>query len=343
MVALVTPIKRARMALLRHIMSACCATALMACGVLPTSESGTVRDGHKGRMSVDDSFARLAILHLRAPSEQTTRRLVDHPVIDGLLARRKLFNDKEITHETFLRTLLDSGIDIEAAQRVLAYWHGREDLLVRSASESLKTLPSDTLFNGTIYLVVGSDNVPLSQDIAIDVTTGSFNASPHDVSYQVTHEAHHVGFMSSRPLPPIKDLTSSKDLLTLIHYSTQLEGMAVHSVYESRKRNGHLANDPDYGVYMESTVACHVIRDFEAILSKVSRATTLSQDQVGQILSAMSSGRRLWYQFGAIVSWELEKTQGTQMLVSSIDNPELFWHVANELLVTGCTPQPTTN
>jgi hypothetical protein len=53
---------------------------------------------------------------------------------------------------------------------------------------------------------------------------------------------------------------------------------------------------------------------------------------VGALLTAMSSGERIWYQFGALACWELERTRGRPALIASITSPDLFAKVVSDLL-----------
>lgn len=58
----------------------------------------------------------------------------------------------------------------------------------------------------------------------------------------------------------------------------------------------------------------------------------VADEVVGTVLNAMSSGERIWYRFGALVCWALERQQGRRQLVDAIKRPEIFLEVANSLL-----------
>jgi len=44
--------------------------------------------------------------------------------------------------------------------------------------------------------------------------------------------------------PKMADITSCADLLNLVEYSTQLEGMAVLAAYQRRQKDHALGDDP---------------------------------------------------------------------------------------------------
>ena len=52
--------------------------------------------------------------------------------------------------------------------------------------------------------------------------------------------------MSYHPPPKLADVKSCADLLQLVEYSTQMEGMAVLAAYQRRRDERALAEDPDY-------------------------------------------------------------------------------------------------
>jgi hypothetical protein len=112
---------------------------------------------------------------------------------------------------------------------------------------------------------------------------------------------------------------------------TQLEGMAVHAAYAPRKAAGALGADEDYRVYRDPRHAQEVRRAYAARIRQV-QAGTFSPRLVGEVLTALSSGERLWYRFGALVAREIEARGGRAALVRTIRERGAFFRAIDELM-----------
>jgi hypothetical protein len=169
-------------------------------------------------------------------------------------------------------------------------------------------------------------------DIILNVGHEHFRQAPSELGFYATHEAHHVGFLAYRPSSRLTDLNDPGRLRELIGYMTHLEGMGVHAAYSPRQRHGGLAADQDYRIYTDDAEADRVVARYFELLAGLPRKGRISDDEVGRVLNAMSSGERVWYRFGALVCRNLERSQGRRALVESIANPTVFSNAVTNIL-----------
>jgi hypothetical protein len=281
---------------------------------------------------VDDSFARIAFELGTRDDADLGHKLLAHPALAAILRHEGMAGNRKATPNTTLDRILSSVRRAPPTSRVLDAWAGRDDELADFVGAAASYLASDVAFGGTVYLIVGYDiGIAASPDIALNVAHGHFQADPRELGFYATHEAHHIGFFALRGTPEVKQLNEPEQLLTLVRFYTQLEGMGVHAAYPVRAQHGALAGDADYSVYTDSAAAERVTSRYADVVDRIS-ADRLGDDDVGQILGAMSSGERLWYQFGALVCSALERSRGRQAVIESITKPELFWAEATDLL-----------
>lgn len=278
------------------------------------------------------SFARDALRFQERPDDALLRRLEASPELAALLRHRRLSGDRSVTaHELLTRVLAAAPED--GTRAVLDRWQLHEAELIAAADRSAHYLPPGHDFGGQVHFVIGYDiAVAAPPDVAINAAHAHFREQPEEVAHYVTHEAHHVGFLSLRTLPSLERLREPGELTRLVHFLTQMEGMAVHSVYEPRRDAGHLGADDDYRLYEDPEEAARVTRRYAEVLALAGGTETLADETIGQVLEAMSSGERLGYRFGALASWTLERDEGRDALVSSVADPRVFRRKVDELL-----------
>lgn len=298
----------------------------------PPSPPTTLAE-NSGRVHVDDSFARLALRWLAEDAQGLRLKLLAHPALSAMLRHERLAGDRSITKQALLDRILRSVRRARPTSRVLEAWAGRGDALIWYAGEAARYLPAGTAFTGTIYLAMGYDiGVAAPPDVVLNVAHEHFETAPSELGFYATHEAHHVGFLRFRPVPSMTNLSDPARLRTLVQFMTQLEGMAVHAAYPLRRDRGQLGADHDYSVYANPAEADRVTIRYKEIVTQLSQSDLLRDQQVGAILNAVSSGERLAYRFGALVSWTLERERGRRALIASIETPAVFERAAWSLL-----------
>ena len=91
--------------------------------------------------------------------------------------------------------------------------------------------------------------------------------------------------------PKMADITSCADLLNLVEYSTQLEGMAVLAAYERRQKDHALGDDPDYvALDDEGRMQADLTSYFRNYDNLKSRGSQLADADAWAVIERMSSG-----------------------------------------------------
>lgn len=292
-----------------------------------------VARARSGRLRVDESFARMVLELLEHDDAGLHAELLGHAALGAVVRHQRLSGNQEVTREDALARILESARRARPTSRVLDAWGGRDQELAEDVAAASLYLPPDVPFSGTVFFVVGYDiGVAAPPDIVLNVGHDHFQSVPSEVSFYAIHEAHHVGFMALRRAPELTELNNPRQLEAIISYMTQLEGMGVHAAYPLRKEQGCLDADQDYRVYVDATEAQRVTRRYAELIAKLASANRLSDDEVGEVLNAMSSGERIWYQFGALACWTMEQSRGRRAVTESIKDPKGFHSTVSDLL-----------
>lgn len=287
----------------------------------------------KKPIRIDDSFARLALRSIDHAPPNLRSKMLRHPALTALFRHQRLAGNRGGTLDALLDSVLESVWQSHPTSGVLDAWSGREAELGEFVEAAALYLPGHVAFGGIVYLVMGYDiGVAAPPDLCLNVGHEHFLNDPRELGFYATHEAHHVGFMTLRQPPALAELNEPKRLLEIIRYMTQLEGMGVHAVFDLRAEHSALSADADYRIYTDLAERQRVKARYAELVSKLSGADAISDDNVGTIMNGMSSGERVWYRFGALVSWTLERSRGRNALIQSIADPAIFWAVAKDLL-----------
>jgi hypothetical protein len=287
----------------------------------------------RGTARLDTAFARIVIGSAGDVTNRERSELLAHPALHAIVRHRRMSGNGGATPEATLALVLDSVRRERPGSEALDAWLGREHEIGELVDAAAAFLPPDSAFDGTAFLVAGYDiGFAAPPDIGLNVAHAHFRETPSEVGFYAAHEAHHVGFMRLRPIPEMARLDDPAHLREIVRGMTQMEGMAVHAAYDLRVRRGRLSDDGDYAIYADATEARRVTARYAEILAMASASTNLPDQTIGTVLNAMSSGERLWYRFGALVSWTLERANGRAGLVASIANPEAFHAAADDLL-----------
>lgn len=302
-------------------------------GSCRTGPRAVVARQRSGGMRVDESFARSVLEVLEHDDSGIRAKLLEHAALEAVIRHQRLAGNQEATREDALARILESARRTRPTSRILDAWAGRDRELAEYVAGAALYLPPELQFSGTLFFVVGYDiGVAAPPDIVLNVGHDHFQTAPSEVGFYATHEAHHVGFMALRRAPALTELNDPRHLGAIIRYMTQLEGMGVHAAYLLRKERGCLGADHDYRVYADAAEAHRVTARYAELTTTLSKASRLSDEDVGAILNAMSSGERVWYQFGALACWTMEQARGRRALTESIEAPDLFDATVSDLL-----------
>ena len=278
-------------------------------------------------MKPDWNFARAI---LESDPDGSPDGLSEFPAFAALIRHQKLSGNPDPDGDALLKSVFQNIPDRNGARLLMEEWENRNNDIIEYSREALRYLPAKTRLSGKIFFVAGYDiGIVAPPDAAINIAHQHFINYPNDVGYYLTHEVHHLGFLSHRTMPPIrKSLSTIQGLLDLIFFMTQMEGMAVHAAYYRRKAEGHLDDDDDYRLYYDPSEHSYIRTRFREICDSIADKESLSDSEISTALNAMSSGERLWYRYGAIVSAKLEDELGLDALVASISEPGIFMDYA---------------
>ena len=274
----------------------------------------------------DATFAQGALEYFRSGNPDVLDQLAKSPAAIHLLNHARTFNSelpKDSAFALVSHLLQPPGkhqAEIETCQQSLAFFSGPMLDDPQWVEDSLRYLPADFRFHGTFFLTFGYDI-----GVAIDSTASLNCAHPHfkghtrELLYYAIHELHHVGFMTYQPPPKISELKTCADLLRLVEYSTQLEGMAVLAAYQRRRDEHATADDADYlALEDELRMRRDESQYFDALNYLKDRGAQPADAAAWAVIDRMSSGERLWYRVGARMAQSIEKARGRSALVELI-------------------------
>jgi putative zinc-dependent peptidase DUF5700 len=278
------------------------------------------------RLSFDASFARQAVDYLRWPTPGLFDRMAKSPAVAHILrhARNFDYDVPKDSPEELVRALLhprDTQAERSAAcVGSLAYFSGPMLADPHWVADVLSYLPEDFWFHGTLFLTFGYDiGVAFGPTASLNCAHPHFKDHPRELLYYAIHELHHTGFMAYQKPPKLADMKSCADLLELVEYSTQMEGMAVLAAYRRRRDDHTLADDSDYVALddqkrMTVDIASY-LRDYRYLKS---RGAQPADADARAVIERMSGGERLWYRVGALMARSIEESKGRAVLVGLV-------------------------
>jgi hypothetical protein len=281
----------------------------------------------------DASFARQAIEYVRTHDSALAAPLAESPAITHILNHARNF-DYDVPKDSrmaLVSSLLGpQGLEGErsaACQRCLAYFSGPMLADPHWVNDALRYLPADFRFHGALFLTFGYDiGVAFAPNASLNCTHAHFDKRPGELLYYAIHELHHIGYMSYHAPPKIADVRSCADLLRLVEYSTQMEGMAVLAAYQRRRDEHALADDADYvALEVAERIKADLMSYFKDYDYLKGRGAQPADADARAVIDRMSSGERLWYRVGAYMAQRIEASKGRAALVSLVrQGPEQF-------------------
>jgi len=274
----------------------------------------------------DASFAQLALQYLRSGDASVLERLGKSPAATHLLNHARNFDydvPKDSPEALVAHLLTPPGkylAEMEGCEQSLAFFSGSMLDDPHWVEDSLRYLPEDFRFHGSLFLTFGYDiGVAMGPTASLNCAHPHFRGHPRELIYYAIHELHHVGFMTYQPPPRLSELKTCADLLRLVKYSTQLEGMGVLAAYQRRRQEHALADDGDYVALEDEPRMQHdEMLYFEDLHYLERRATQPADADAWAVIERMSSGERLWYRVGARMAQRIEKVSGRAALVELV-------------------------
>ena len=284
-------------------------------------------------LTFDATFAQQALAYLQTENPAILAELTQSPAAEHLLRHARNF-DYDVPKESasaLVNSLLVPASQhrdrAAACQQAVNYFDGPMAQHPQWVNETLRYLPHGFRFHGALYLTYGYDiGVAFGNTASLNCAHKHFEDHPSELIYYAIHELHHVGFNSYQPPPRLADLKTCADLLRLVKYSTQMEGMAVWAAYRLRSEQHALADDADYVALSDpdrmQQLEASYWREFH-YLEK--RATQPADAEAWAVIDRMSGGERLWYRVGAHMAQTIERQVGLPALVELVKKgPESF-------------------
>ena len=307
-------------------------------------ESDAVSQQH---LTFDAAFAQLTLRYFHDHDPGTLKLLANTPAAAHLLEHARNF-DYDVPKDS-TQALAAHLMSKETPERVAAcrssldYFSG--PMLADSSwvNGTLAYLPPGFRFRGSLFLIFGYDiGVAYGDNASLNCAHPHFAAHPEELKYYAIHELHHVGFMTYQPPPRLADIKTCRQLLHLVQYSTQLEGMAVYVAYASREKEHALAGDDDYVALQDGA---RMTRDeqlyFDDLHYLQNRGDEPADDAAWAVVVRMSSGERLWYRVGAHMAQTIEQRSGRTALVALVQQgPEKFLAAYEALVTPRAQPSP---
>lgn len=284
-------------------------------------------------LTFDARFALTALDYVRRGDPALLSLLAASPAAQHLLNHARHF-DYDLPKDSpmsLVRHLLAPSPDLKSqadeVERSLAFFTGPLLDNPQWVNDVLHYLPSGFRFRGSLFLTFGYDSgVALAPNASLNGANRRFDGKPRELLYYGIHELHHVGVNTYQPPPRVGDIKTCADLLRLVDYSTELEGMAVYVARARRAAEHALSDDPDY-VALENPEEMRVLerRYDEQYQYLKERGDEPVDKDAFAVLDRMSSGDRLWYRVGAVMAARIERKLGHDALVSLVakDHPTL--------------------
>jgi hypothetical protein len=303
--------------------------------VLPPGDPLSSQD-----LTFDASSAIEAIEYIRSNDPNTLTRMATAPAISHVLKHARNF-DYDVPKDSpqALVTSLLGPEEKQAARaavckKTIQYFCGPMLSDPHWIADTLRYLPPDFHFQGSLFLTFGYDiGVAFAPNASLNCIHAHFDNHPRELLYYAIHELHHVGFMTYQKPAKLADIKTCADLLKLVEYSTQLEGMAVYAAYQRRHDEHALADDADYVALedrkrMENNLATY-LKDYDYLKRRGNQPVDAD---AWAVIDRMSAGERLWYRVGAYMAQRIEIANGPAALVDLVKQGPAQFKAAFESL-----------
>ena len=292
-------------------------------------------------LSFDARFARDALDYLQTKDSALIDRMAGSAAVAHILNHARNFDNEEVPKDSalplvnaLLGTPEKQGERTAICQQSLAYFS--EPMLADPhwVMDTLRYLPPDFRFHGTLFITFGYDiGVALGPNASLNCTNARFNHHSRELLYYAIHELHHTGFMSYRAPPNFAEIKTCADLLRAVEYLTQFEGMAVLAAYQRRGDDRALNDDPDYvalqdGKRMQADLVSY-FKEYEYLKN---RGNQVADHDAWAVIHRLSSGERLWYRVGAFMARSIEASKGRAALAELVkQGPAQFFAIYESL------------
>ncbi|MHA2249043.1 MAG: DUF5700 domain-containing putative Zn-dependent protease [Candidatus Kariarchaeaceae archaeon] len=274
------------------------------------------------KINIDYSFIE-SIIETKITSNFLPK-LIEHEAAKGIYNHATRFNNTTLKMADFWEKILintknKGTAHLKKIESCVEYMKSHETDFQSSFEELQEYIPDKFILNCNLNLIVGYDIGVVSEGNAyLNLGHPHFHEDKNELIYFAMHELHHVVFNHYHELYSFDDLKTTKNLIDVVKYSTQLEGLGVYSPYARRKTNNHI-NHLDYQILEDKNRKEKSIREFFEIYIRINK---LKERQLIEtdldIFDLMSGENRLWYVTGAHMAAVIDKTLGRKRLLGTI-------------------------
>jgi Putative zinc dependent peptidase (DUF5700) len=278
------------------------------------------RSGRRQEVSFNCSAINACICYLKSRTDENLQRLLSTPGCK-LAYKHHLWSSPSsgLTIREFWKKEL-KGIEWReqlgaSIEEIIQYLKVRESDWIEAV---LRYLPRGHVFETTVYLIGGYDNIVYGEDIALNLNFEQFHLDHREAVYYLIHELAHAGYFRYRQMPDLANLKTLRGLLESVRLLTHLEGMGVISPFKLRRREGGLLDD--YKTLLDRKETEARVRDYFVMLSNLEdRPNRKLQRQDYQILDDFSARpKRLWYITGGHMASKIEERCGIAKLQNTV-------------------------
>lgn len=286
------------------------------------------------RIKIDFSFVNLVLQYFTDTSEELLYQISKHTVASKILSNAQISDPNLKDIKDFWKKILERERNkgeeyVSEIKSCITYIRNNTEALLEHVNEIYSYLPSDFIFDCTLYFHVGYDiGIVAEGDALLNVGHDIFHKNKRELIYFALHELHHVGLTHYNNLEiSFSDIQTRDDFLKLIEKLTHLEGTATYAIKEIRERDDQLSFF-DYEVLNNKEKRTKSVKEYFEIYNKYKYAKNLLvEDSDLEILDIMSGmNKRLWYITGAHMAEEIDKKLGRAELNQTIiEGPKSFF------------------
>ncbi len=252
-----------------------------------------------GRLRLEEALAHPAYRAIFAHARRYGDGLTQAAVEQALAGQPSAFYGLERLGENLGRIR-----EVEAALRAR-----RQAWEEAAEAEIGRLLPGEDLAGITVYPVLGYDlGIGLEGVVCQNLNAGAYLRRPEEFLYYTIHEAAHVLYERSHPIPALREVTTPAQWRAYFALWVQNEGFAVYAPLGLRTRRGQ-ASDPDYQVLLDPPA-------LEASLEKYCRARRRLQSPVPlppeEYMELTFGDDRLTYRAGCEIFRRVERQAGLE-------------------------------
>ena len=286
-------------------------------------------------VTIDFSFIEENLLKLHHFDKKTVSRIVSHEAAKGIYNHALRFHNTNKDLSDFWIEKLQQESNkgekhLENVLKCMEYIKQNNFDFNEAFRELQDYLPQDTDFSSHLFCIIGYDIGVVSDGNAyLNLGHPLFHENKRELLYFAMHELNHVAYTHFNPIFSFDDLGTTEDLRRIIGYSTHLEGLAVYSALNRRRRENGFTHR-DYITLNDPDKMLQKISKFFEILDRLeSEPPRALVDDDFSILELMSGGERLWYVVGAWMAESIDRRLGREALNSTIvQGHEAFFKAA---------------